>query len=109
MTYRGVIILESLQNPDAISDLPVLSREHDEPSDWHLVTVEVTAEQAEALASQLQPGPWYIHFRHDQEVIVVFKDAIYPLRHDDCSTWQPALEHGRSLGIQAEQLDFPIS
>ena len=109
MTYRGVIIEESLINQDAISGLKVLARDHDEPSGWHLVTVEVTAAQAEALASQLQPGPWYIHFWHDQKVIVVFKDATFRLQQNDLSTWQPALEHGRSLGIPPEQLDFPIS
>lgn len=107
-TYRGVIVLESLRDPTIVDGLPVVAREHDEPSGWHLVTVELTAAQAEALAAELQDGPWYIHFWHGQDVIVVFKDAVFRLRHDDRSTWSPAIKHGRALGIPEEQLDFPI-
>ena len=107
-TYRGVIVLESLRDPTVVDGLKVVAREHDEPSGWRLVTVEVTSEQATALASELKSGPWYIHFWHDQDVIVVFKDAVFRLRHNDRSTWTPALNHGRALGIPEEQLDFPI-
>jgi hypothetical protein len=107
-TYRGVIVRESLRDPSALEAFQIESEEHDIESDWHLVTVTGPRSAIEQLPAALADGPWYIHFWHDQDVLVVFKDGIYPLRHNDRSTWSPALEHGRALGIPEEQLDFPI-
>ena len=49
-----------------------------------------------------------MHFWQDNDVIAVFPDAIFRFKHSDKSTWKPAVEHGLSIKIPEEQLDFVI-
>lgn len=106
--YKGVVITESLTDPGVIRGLTVLEEEYDEESDWHLVTVEASEDQIEALAEQIKDGPWYIHFWSGDDVLVVFQNRVFSMKHSDKKTWQPVLKYGQSIGIPPEQLDFPI-
>lgn len=49
-----------------------------------------------------------MHFYSGDDVIVVYRDALFRLRHSDLSTWNDAVAHGLTLGIPKEQLDFVI-
>lgn len=42
------------------------------------------------------------------EVLAVFKNKTFDIKHSDKSTWSGAVEHGKSIGIPEEQLDFLI-
>ena len=50
----------------------------------------------------------YIHFWKDRTVVAVFKDKIFEFDYNNKGTWKDAVDYGLSLGIQKEQLDFPI-
>ncbi len=74
---------------------------------WHFYAVEATELDIERISRSLKEK-WYAHFWNDREVVVAFKDRIFKFNHDKKETWKPAVDYGLSLGIPAEQLDFPI-
>jgi hypothetical protein len=49
-----------------------------------------------------------MHFWNGNEVIAVFKDKSFEFMYDRKETWKSAVEHGRSLGIPEEQLNFVV-
>lgn len=113
--YRGTIVEESLEDNRILNDfhfkiLRLKISSEDNPADrWHIYTVRIQDENdIERLAQHIKPG-WYMHFWRDDEVIAIFKDKTFKFKYSDKSTWEPAIEYGRSVGIPAEQLDFPIA
>ncbi len=111
--YKGAIILESLDNTDVIAPFRVLSvRETSDlnPADrWHIYEVEATRYQLEQLSKFIKPSKYYAHFWNEKrEVIAVFRDKVFEFNYDNKESWKPAIEHGLSVGIPKEQLDFFI-
>lgn len=49
--------------------------------------------------------PWYAHYFCDDDLVIVFQDAIVRVGTDP-ETWGPAIEAGSVRGIPREQLDF---
>lgn len=109
--YKGIIVEESLEDNRIINELDVkrieISKSEDLADRWHMYTVIVSKEDIDRLAKNIKPG-WYMHFWKDRQVVAVFRDKQIEFNFDDKSTWKPALDYGRSLGIPEEQLDFPI-
>lgn len=105
---KGVIIENSLSDTSILQKLDI-SRSWEDGS-WKLHEVNVSKEQALALANYLADGPWYVHFweKGSDDVLMVFKNKTFEIKFSDKNTWTPALEHGESIGIPPEQLDFPI-
>lgn len=106
-TYRGVIVLESLVNPDTVLGMNVLGKEFAAEENWHLYRVEVTEQDVDHLSGQIRPG-WYMHFWRGREMVVVFKGKTFRFNYDDRTSWEPAVAYGLAQGIPKEQLDFPI-
>jgi len=105
---KGVVIENSLKDPSVLKDLEIVRSWED--GSWKLHEVRVSKEQAEKLSEHLNDGPWYVHFWEpgDDTVLVVFKGKTFTIRFSDKESWKPAVEHGKSIGIPEEQLDFPI-
>lgn len=78
--------------------------------DWTLHSVSLNEDQIQELSRSLDNGPWYIHiwYQGKDEVKVIYKDKIFDIKFSDKTTWVDAIEHGKTLGIPEEQLDFPI-
>lgn len=107
--WRGLVVEESLEDAAALAGADVLSTRTTQDGDWRIHTVSASPDtfSFEALARSVKQG-WYAHFWKDGEVLAVFRDALFRFDHDRRETWEPALEHGRSLGIPDAELDFPI-
>lgn len=105
---KGIIIENSLTDQNILAGVKVLRTWED--GSWKLREVEVSKEWAEELGEYLDDGPWFVHFWEagSDEVLVVFKDRTFTIKHSDRKTWSEAVEHGRSLGIPEAQLNFPI-
>ena len=105
----GVLIENSLADRNVLSRLSITRTWQDE--DWTLHEVRVSEAEAKELARHLTDGPWYIHFWEPEQddILVVFKDKTFYIKHSDTDTWQEAVAYGLSLGIPLEQLDFKIS
>lgn len=110
MTYKGVIITESLENPEFVNNLKIYKKEilgEDSDDPWHLSYVEVDEKTINELIKELKQG-WYAHFWKGRDIIAIFKGKKFKFNFDDKLTWKDAVEYGKSIGIPEEQLDFPI-
>ena len=109
--YIGTVIEESLEDNRILNDLEVVSfriSKDDNPADrWHLYKIQTSEEGIDKLSKNIKEG-WYAHFWKGEDFIVIFKNKKFTLKQSDKETWKPAVEHGLSLGIPAEQLDFVI-
>jgi len=107
--YKGIIIENSLSNKDVLKKARIDKTWQE--GDWILHTVSLDENQVVELSRSLDNGPWYIHVwqQGKDDVKVIYKDKLFDIKSSDKSTWTSAIEHGKSLGIPEEQLDFPIS
>jgi len=106
--YKGIVIDNSLISKDILTKIRVNKTWQD--GDWTLHNVSLDEDRIAELSSSLDNGPWYVHIwkQGQDELKVIFKDKIFDIKFSDKSTWVEAIEHGKSLGIPDEQLDFPI-
>lgn len=106
--YIGTIVAESLIDKSVLDGLKITRSEVSHTLGWHLFTVDVSAQEIQKLSQNIESNKWYMHFWKDRNVIAVFKDKTFEFNYDDKESWKPAIEHGLSIGIPKEQLDFPI-
>ena len=104
--YKGIIVEESLDEKSFLNMLQSLSTK--KVGDWTLNTVLISKHQIEELPGYMANGPWYAHFWHGNEILVVFKDYTFKLISNKPETWRPAIGHGISIGIPRTQLNFII-
>jgi len=108
----GTVVEESLKDSRFINKLDVKSvqiSDSEKPQDrWHLYKVDASEAQIKELANQLKPEKWYAHFWDNQDILAVFPGKTFKFSRADRSTWKPAIEYGKSIGIPIEQLDFLI-
>jgi hypothetical protein len=107
--FRGVIVLESLENVEQLESLSVVEKEdtaEENPADrWHIYTVDVTDDEISQISKNLKKGKWYAHFWSGDDLIVAFRDKIFKSGSDEASQ-QPAIKYGLSIGIPQDQLVF---
>ena len=105
---KGIIIENSLADKSIITDAEIIRTWEDRS--WKLREVKVSKEWAENFGKYLNDGPWYVHFWEPEsdDVLIVFKNKNFTIKHSDKSTWAEAIEYGKSIGIPEEQLDFLI-
>ncbi len=106
--YKGTIIENSLNNKDILKKVRINKTWKD--GDWILHSISLDEDQIPELSNSLDNGPWYIHlwYQGKDDVKVIYKDKVFDIKFSDKSTWTDAVEHGKTLGIPEEQLDFPI-
>lgn len=104
--YKGKIILESLEDKSLASKMQILGTEV--AGAWTINTVLISKSDIEDVMPYIKQGPWYAHFWHGNEVLVVFKDQIFKFLHNQPTSWREAIGYGISIGIPKAQLDFPI-
>ena len=106
---KGTIVENSLSDKSILSSL-VLKKSY-QSGDWTLHDIEIEETKVEDLSNYLADGPWYIHLweQGKDDVVVVFKNKTFRIKHSDKNTWVDAVAYGKSIGIPEEQLDFPIN
>jgi len=120
--YDGAIILESLRVGASLAGVRLVVRElkrytvegtsAEQPSVWSVLEFTAEDAHAEALAEVLtgvldQPG-WYVDFRNEEEIFVVFPGRVFRYRRGDDAARAEAQAFGRELGIPEQQLDWAI-
>ncbi len=106
--YFGIVIEQSLRNRDVLDPDQIVARKR--VGSWRFLLVSVPGAQIDQHIQELQPSMvtddnWYAHYFRAEELIVVFRDAIFRVSIDS-ETWGPVVEHGLRSGIPLEQLDF---
>ena len=107
--YHGIIIDLSQKDEKVLERLNILGQRKTSDGKWVLYKVVVNPDSIEDTIKQLQENmvdeKYYFHFYKDSRLIVVFKRKIFRIGTDK-STWDKAIEYGKSLGVPEEQLDF---
>ena len=106
--YHGIIIREGLKEQSILDKMNVVGSKTDD--EFTLFKVEIDENRLDKIITivqqELKTDPvYYAHFYRDNELIVIFPDKIFRMTPDK-STWIAAIEHGKSLSIPEEQLDF---
>ena len=105
---KGTIIENSLANKNILKTIQIDKTW--QTGTWVLHSIQIDESRIKELSESLNNEPWYIHLweQGEDKVTVIFKNKIFTLSFSDKSTWSDAIKYGKSLGIPAEQLDFPI-
>ena len=107
--YKGTIVENSLSDKSILDKVKIKKKY--QSGDWTLYDIGIEESQISELTLALADGPWYIHLWQlgSDDVIVIFKNKTFHIKHSDQSTWSDAVTYGKSIGIPADQLDFLIS
>ena len=119
MRFEGLLIKESLKDESVLDEVEVTKVETwniNDPPIWtamyfvgDLSQVDHTAEK---LSQVLHPG-WYCNIATLKHSIVVFPGNVFKYPRGEEGGQAKAQEHGRSLGLPEDQLDwgedFPLS
>jgi hypothetical protein len=108
--YYGIVIEQSLADPAFAETLDVVYRKPDPNGSWVFLLVRIAPERLSGELERIRLAlvddqPWYAHFFSDEQIAVVFADAVIQMT-TDVASWRPAIDHGITLGIPIEQLDF---
>jgi hypothetical protein len=84
-----------------------------QPELWTLIEFEAGEAAAERLATLLADAlddkpAWYADFRTPHETWVVYHGRIFRYPRGDAAGREEAAAYGRSVGIPADQLDWPV-
>lgn len=106
--YLGIVIQQSLKDRTIVAPARVLARKR--VKTWVFLLVGVAEADLEEHIRVLQKSmvtddTWYAHYFRDQELVVVFRDAVFRAGLEP-DTWGPLVEYGLNKGIPLEQLDF---
>jgi hypothetical protein len=108
MDYLGVVIAESLSDPDELARLPVVASKRS--NEWTFLLVSVEPDALDSHVSALQAAmrsdeAWYNHYFRDDELIVVFKKRVFTTSVDP-GAWTELVDYGLAQGIPRGELDF---
>jgi hypothetical protein len=122
MDYAGVIIAESLQDADVLSQVDIMDTvvepvtpEHETPwlSQWTLHTVRVPDAKAREIAEVLSHSidaehstSWYADFQNDTHHFVVFRAKVFHIDRRSREQYDEAVAYGVSRGLPEHQADF---
>ena len=118
--FRGVLIRESLVGgtvPDGVrivdtKVVDIASPAPGQPATWTVLTFEVdeaaAAANAQLLADELAPGPWYVDFNDGERSYVVFSGRVFTYVRGDTATLRAAQAHARDQGIPESQIDWAV-
>lgn len=121
MTYKGIIIEESLQNTDVLKDLIITHTEvepvtesHKTPwlTQWTMHTVEIPEEDIDTVIEKLsssidtEHNAWYADFKNNVFHYIVFRNRVFKVDMKNPIQYKDAKAYGISLGIPEYQVDF---
>ena len=120
MSYKGVIIEESLEKADVLKDVVVIetkvesvTEEHKTPwiKQWTLHTVEILEEKADQVAEKLSADldkehEWYADYKNDQYHYIIYRGKVFKVDLKNPVLYKDAKQYGISIGIPEYQVDF---
>jgi len=122
MSYQGIVIAESLEDPKVLTDLRILkttvepvTAEDATPwlTQWTMHTVEVSedlvASVVERLSKAIDPlhrASWYVDLKNVATHYIVFYHKVFRVDRSKPMEYEEVKRYGRSLGIPEKQLDF---
>ena len=121
MSFKGVIIEESLTDKSVLNDVNIISTKvepvtehHKTPwvKQWTLHTVEIQDDKAAEVADKISKAldkdhDWYADFKTETEHYVIYTGKVFHITdRSDKKQYDEATEYGISIGIPDYQVDF---
>jgi len=121
MNFHGIIIEESLANPEVLKKVNIISTKVEPVTDkhktpwlkqWTLHTVEIAADQAEEIAREISQAietshnAWYADFKTDSHHFIVYPNKVFFIDRSQKAQYDEATQYGISLGMPDYQVDF---
>ena len=122
MDFEGIIIAESLESPDILQRVEILSTSVEPVTEkhqtswigqWTYHTVRITEADALSVAEaisqtldRLHPTSWYADFKNETTHYVVYLDRIFEIDRRDPAQYLAAQQYGISRGLPEHQADF---
>ena len=120
MTFRGVIIEESLEDKKVLGKIRILAtkieqvtEKHKTPwiKQWTLHTVEITENEADNVAEEISKSldskhNWYADFKNETTHYIIFRNRVFKIDRTKKEQYDEATRYGISLGIPDYQVDF---
>lgn len=122
MNYKGVIIKESLEDPEVLREVKILetkvkpvTKKYGTPwiKQWTLYTVEIPEERADGIAKILSEyidrthaSSWYADFKNNSTHYIIFRNKVSRIDRRKAEEYEEAKRYGIRLGIPGYQLDF---
>jgi|SRR3989344_503507 len=120
MNYNGVIIEESLDNKQVLSNVKIIktkvspvAEKHRTPwvKQWTMHTVEISEQDAEKIAEQLSKDldrdhAWYADFKNENHHFIIYRGKIFKVDLKNPVLYKDAKLYGISVGIPDYQVDF---
>lgn len=120
MSYRGVIIEESLDDASVLNGLQVIATEVETVTEgfntpwltqWMLRTVEIPDEQADDIAQKISKAidsahasSWFADFMNETRHYVIFRDKVFVVDRLQPAEYDAVVQYGLALGIPEHQL-----
>lgn len=129
--YKGVIIEESLAPPAlklwragdkaVLGKVTIVSTEVEQATEkfktpwlkqWTMHTVEIPADQAQAVAELLSTsidtdhGNWYADFKNETRHYIIYPGRVFFIDRTKKAEYDAATKYGIGLGIPDYQVDF---
>jgi len=120
MSYKGVIIEESLANADVLKNVAIIdtriesvTAHHKTPwlKQWTLHTVKLTEDNIDAIAEEISTSlekdhNWYADFKNGQYHYIIYRNKVFKVDLNHPRLYKNAREYGISIGIPEYQIDF---
>lgn len=122
MSYKGVIIEESLRNKSILDYFKILStkveqvtKHHRTPwvKQWTLHTVKLQEAEAGSVAELLSHSldtshktTWYADYKNDKFHYIIFPNKVFKIDLSSPILYKEARSYGISIGIPEYQVDF---
>ena len=121
MSYRGIIIEESLDNPLILNEVKIINTQveavtssHQTPwvKHWNIHEVEIADDKIEQFADHLsraldaRRSSWYADLKNDNQHFIVFHGKVFVIDRSKPEQYEQAKQYGMYLGIPERQLDF---
>ncbi|MDO8610361.1 MAG: hypothetical protein Q7R95_07465 [bacterium] len=122
MTYRGVIIEESLVDNKILKKVTILKTrkekvtpKHQTPwlKQWTLYTIQIPEINinivAEEISMDISTKPkhaWYVDFKNDRFHFIIFPHKVFKVDLQNPVLYKIAKEYGETLGIPSYQMQF---
>ncbi len=117
MTFSGLLLKESLNDPTVLDTLTLIRTETWDvarPADWQsgvwtAITFEGPEAEADAVAARISRAidvRWYANLSTEHDTIVIFHDRVFRYRRGDPAQRAIAQQHALAIGVPAWQIDW---
>ena len=120
MNYKGIIILESLENKNVLDKVTILKTQIESVTEmhktpwiyqWTLHTVEITENKVQEIANDISENldlkhNWYADFKNDKFHFIIFRNKVFKVDRSKPEQYNEVVDYGIVLGIPKYQLDF---